>query len=223
MLVGLDGRPLSEHSISRGVHRIARRAGVALHTVHQFRHTCASDLIEADVALPEVQRILGHQAIATTVRYTHIADPQRREAMARHRSMTGSHAHAHEEADPHHPNRPRHRLRRVRENCLSDPFGAAVPVESGLDYNLRCPGQYFDSETGTHYNYFRDYDPALGRYQQSDPIGVVIFSVPKYSSGRQTVYARMGGRDPLREHPRFISRGVLAGISDAPLGRVYDV
>jgi len=31
-----------------------------------------------------VQRILGHSAIATTVRYVHIADPQRRSAMCAH-------------------------------------------------------------------------------------------------------------------------------------------
>jgi RHS repeat-associated protein len=31
---------------------------------------------------------------------------------------------------------------------------------------------YYDSETGTHYNYFRDYDPTIGRYVQSDPIGL---------------------------------------------------
>jgi site-specific recombinase XerD len=70
--------------ISNGIHAIARRAQVALVSLHQFRHSCASDLLEAGVHLPEVQRILGHQGIATTVRYTHIADPQRREAMACH-------------------------------------------------------------------------------------------------------------------------------------------
>ena len=38
---------------------------------------------------------------------------------------------------------------------------------------LRFPGQYADKETNLHYNYFRDcYDPALGRYCQSDPIGL---------------------------------------------------
>ncbi|SDD35106.1 RHS repeat-associated core domain-containing protein [Aquimonas voraii] len=41
-----------------------------------------------------------------------------------------------------------------------------------LEFNLRYPGQYFDSVTRWHYNYFRDYEPATGRYVQSDPIGL---------------------------------------------------
>jgi len=58
-----------------------------------------------------------------------------------------------------------------------DTFGAAPANEnpSGLgtfSFNLRFPGQYYDAETGLHYNYFRDYDPSIGRYVESDPIGL---------------------------------------------------
>jgi RHS repeat-associated protein len=52
-----------------------------------------------------------------------------------------------------------------------DPFGNGTPIGS-LVYNLRFPGQYFDQQTGLHYNYFRDYDPLKGRYIESDPIGM---------------------------------------------------
>jgi RHS repeat-associated protein len=60
----------------------------------------------------------------------------------------------------------------------SDPFGSAVADEdpdgnlTSFTYNLRFPGQYYDSETGLHYNYFRTYDPSTGRYVESDPIGL---------------------------------------------------
>jgi len=58
-----------------------------------------------------------------------------------------------------------------------EPFGNSPPEEnpSGLGeftFPLRFSGQYFDRETNTSYNYFRDYDPATGRYVQSDPIGL---------------------------------------------------
>ena len=38
--------------------------------------------------------------------------------------------------------------------------------------NLRFPGQYFDQETDLHYNFFRYFDPAMGRYITSDRIGL---------------------------------------------------
>lgn len=42
----------------------------------------------------------------------------------------------------------------------------------GIQVNLRYPSQYYDTETGLHYNYFRTYDPNTGRYLTSDPIGL---------------------------------------------------
>ena len=49
-----------------------------------------------------------------------------------------------------------------------DPDGDGV----GFVFNLRFAGQYYDTETGLHYNYFRYYDPRIGRYITSDPIGL---------------------------------------------------
>jgi len=58
-----------------------------------------------------------------------------------------------------------------------DPYGNVKPNNNpgGVGefvYNLRFPGQYYDQETGLNYNYFRDYNPKIGRYIQVDPIGV---------------------------------------------------
>jgi RHS repeat-associated protein len=39
--------------------------------------------------------------------------------------------------------------------------------------NVILPGQYADVETGLNYNYRRDYDPATGRYVESDPVGLI--------------------------------------------------
>jgi RHS repeat-associated protein len=74
-----------------------------------------------------------------------------------------------------------------------EPFGVNVPDENpsslgAFEFPLRFPGQYADKETNLYYNYFRDYDPITGRYDESDPIGL---------RGGINTYA-YGRVDPLR-------------------------
>jgi len=53
-----------------------------------------------------------------------------------------------------------------------------VPVT----YNLRFPGQLYDAHAGLHQSWNRDYDPAIGRYVESDPIGLKAEPIPTPTS-----------------------------------------
>ena len=79
----------------------------------------------------------------------------------------------------------------------SDAFGATVANEkpgklATFNYNLRFPGQYYDKETLTHYNYFRDYNPKTGKYIESDPIGL---------AGGINTYGYVGGNPASKSDP----------------------
>jgi RHS repeat-associated protein len=78
--------------------------------------------------------------------------------------------------------------RNVTWNAQLDPFGKAQSINPTITQNLRFPGQYYDAETGWHYNMQRYYDPDTGRYLQSDPIGL---------RGGVNTYAYVGN-NPLR-------------------------
>ena len=63
-------------------------------------------------------------------------------------------------------------------SVLSEAFGNGAPSGDPdhdghvQNFSLRFPGQIADDASGLNYNYFRDYEPATGRYVQSDPIGL---------------------------------------------------
>lgn len=68
------GNRLSEQSIRNMVNTYAKAAGVPKHiTPHMFRHTFATALLEEDVDLRYIQKLLGHSSITTTQIYTHIS------------------------------------------------------------------------------------------------------------------------------------------------------
>ncbi|MBN1172366.1 MAG: hypothetical protein JXA67_09345, partial [Micromonosporaceae bacterium] len=76
-------------------------------------------------------------------------------------------------------------------------WGTTAAVSpAGVDCPLRFPGQYYDPETQDHYNFFRYYDPATGRYQSPDPIGLIGGSDP-----HQYVPNPTGWIDPLGLSP----------------------
>ena len=65
-----------------------------------------------------------------------------------------------------------------RWDLAGEAFGDSAPEQdvdgdgTALVFDMRFPGQRYDSATGLNYNYFRDYDPGAGRYVESDPIGL---------------------------------------------------
>lgn len=63
-------------------------------------------------------------------------------------------------------------------DLAGEAFGTTAPNQdpdgdaTQFVFDLRFPGQRYDSASGLNYNYFRDYEAATGRYVESDPIGL---------------------------------------------------
>ncbi len=87
------------------------------------------------------------------------------------------------------------------------PFGKASITTKGLTFNLRFPGQYYDAETGLHYNWRRYYDPNTGRYITSDPIGLAGgINTYAYALGNPMIYT-----DPTRQCPWCVFGAAVGG------------
>jgi RHS repeat-associated protein len=122
---------------------------------------------------------------------------------------------------------------------ITDPTGSVVwqwPVENNafgeqqptgnFAYNLRFPGQYYDEESGIFYNVHRYYDPATGRYVQSDPLGLLAgMNTYSYVGGNPLLYKDPTGQWAVVDDIVFIAGGAAVGalgqgVSDLLSGKL---
>ena len=73
---------LSEQSVRTVIKNLENQVGSAIHiTPHMFRHSVATLLLEEDVDIRYIQRILGHSSITTTQIYTHVTSMKQKEIL----------------------------------------------------------------------------------------------------------------------------------------------
>ena len=100
---------------------------------------------------------------------------------------------------------------------FGEPFGTSVPDEdpghTGKKFtlNLRYAGQYYDKESSLFHNGFRDYNPKIGRYVESDPIGLKGgINTYSYVGGNPVKYTDPTGLDTYVANRNFSVSGTSA-------------
>lgn len=66
-------RPMATRTIRMILYQVAIRAGIRRITPHEFRHCCATHLLDGGADIREIQELLGHACLTTTQLYTHVS------------------------------------------------------------------------------------------------------------------------------------------------------
>jgi len=83
---------------------------------------------------------------------------------------------------------------------VQDNGAAAVTDGSEIDLPLRASNQYFDAETGLHYNVYRYLDAGSGRYLSPDPMGLAAGpDVYQFALGQPHVFVDVLGLQPTQK------------------------
>ena len=102
-----------------------------------------------------------------------------------------------------------------------------------IEQNLRFQGQYFDDETGLHYNTFRYYDPEVGRFVTQDPIGLLggsnLYGYAPNTNGWidplgwcvTTSVTRGGGGQPLKATATITPKDLGTGTATNASSRAW--
>jgi RHS repeat-associated protein len=126
-----------------------------------------------------------------------------------------------------HLNRPL-RMTDASESLVWDavyhPFGDIQSITGSASNNLRFPGQYFLLEGGLHYNWYRHYDPTIGRYAQPDSLEFDGLSNYAYVGNDPINRVDPSGRSalalPLGMGGEALGLGGLAAFCAEPVGWV---
>ena len=93
------------------------------------------------------------------------------------------------------------------------PWGGVHAITGAASLDARLPGQWFQIETGLHYNWHRHYDPTLARYTQADHFGFVDGpSLYAYGANSPHMYV-----DPSGEFVHALAGAALFGLADLGL------
>jgi RHS repeat-associated protein len=99
------------------------------------------------------------------------------------------------------------------------PYGTTPSIVSGITQNLRLPGQNIDAETGFYYNLNRDYMPNIGRYLETDPIGLGGgLNTYAYGKNNPLKFTDRSGKNPvvIAVGVGVFAAGAYAGYINSP-------